>query len=122
MGFGLVSEVAVELHNSVELAAHLFLRRVIVPSQRGVQLVLIGVGEHVKTQVTSIVGKGGDGRLALHRICWGCDANHTISVTCTIIGKGGQFAIKIDLVGIVVNTCLERERLLQIEVNIQETV
>ena len=68
MSLGLVSEVTVELHDGVELTAHLLFWEVVVPAQGGGEIVLTGVSEQFKTKVMTIVRESGDAGFTLHGV------------------------------------------------------
>ena len=120
MGLGYVLEIVIELDDAVHLSADPFLLPVVVPGERGVQLVVrcpdVGIGTHRSPVIEAFE----DADITVERVVGGGNANVAVGIPAAVVGERGEIAVQPDVVGAVVDPGVDHEGLLEHEVDIEE--
>ena len=120
MGLRLVEQVAVELDDGIEIATHVLLGAVVVPLERGVDLVVGGIRLQTESHPVAVVHDLLQAEITLEGICRRGDVEVAIGIPGAVIGKGGQVACEVDEPCVVVDDGIEGDGLSEYEIDTQE--
>ena len=116
----LVEQVAIELDDGIEIATHVLLGAVVVPLERGVDLVVGGIRLQTESHPVAIVHDLLQTEITLEGIGRRGDAEVAIGIPGAVIGKGGQVACEVDEPCVVVDDGIEGDGLSEYEIDTQE--
>ena len=95
MSLGLVGHVVIQLHDGVQLAAHMLALVVVVPEERCGEIVVGCMGRQSQVEVLSVVHLFPYVQVAAHGVGWRRDIHEAVAIPRAVVGKRWDCAVQI---------------------------